>query len=169
MADRQYVRTWPDGRMFGCGRFYPGVVARADVRDDRIRRFIVYHFRYDAERHERRHVVVDAFDNQRDFTACFKQAQAGIERRRDRGEDVDPDEHISGRAREPGDDRRAANGHLVTRSMRHGLDAGKWVEDLEMPSNMSLMGSDDAAGSRLGWVGRLRRLVPQRPRGTDRR
>lgn len=144
-------------------------MARVEVRDDRIRRFIVYHFRYDDERHERRRVVVDAFDNQREFNACFKEAQAEIERRRDRGEDVDPAEHISGGVREPGDDRRAANGHLVKRSAQHGVDARRWVEDLEMPSSMSMLSSNDAAGPRLGWVGRLRRLSLLGRRGTARR
>lgn len=143
------------------GWFYSRVVARVDVRDDRIRRFIVYHFRYDRERHERRHVVVAAFDNEREFSECFKEAHAEIERRRDGDEDVDPGEHISGWTREPGGDRRAANGHLVKRSMLHGVVSGKWVADLEIPPNMSLMGSNKACSSRLGWRARHRRFIPR--------
>jgi hypothetical protein len=134
-------------------------VARVDVRDERIRRFIVSHFRYDRERHECRHVLVAAFDDEREFSECFKEAHAEIERRRDGGEDVDPGEHISGWTRDAGSARRPANGHLVKRSMLHGIVSGKWVEDLEIPPNMSLMGSDEASSSRLGWRRRLRSFI----------
>jgi hypothetical protein len=42
-------------------------VAEVDPDDDSIRRFIVRHYRYDPDRHERRHVVVAAFDSEREF------------------------------------------------------------------------------------------------------
>ena len=47
-------------------------------------------------------------------------------------------EHASGVVHEAGYLRRAANGHLVTRAIRHGV-AGRWVEELELPSNMSVV------------------------------
>jgi len=83
-------------------------------------------------------VVVAAFDNAREFEACMESVQAEIRRRRDCGEPVDPREHASGTVYEPGYLRRAANGHLVMRAIRHGV-AGRWIEELELPSNMSVV------------------------------
>ena len=113
-------------------------VARVDPEDDDIRRFIVHHYRYDPQRRERRHLVVAAFDNEPEFRACMASVHAEIGRRRDRGEPVDPREHVSGVVHEPGYLRRAANGHLVTRAIRHGA-AGSWIGELELPANMSVV------------------------------
>jgi hypothetical protein len=113
-------------------------VARVEPADDSIERFIVRHYRYDPQRRERRHVMVAAFDSEREFRACMESVQAEIRRRRDRGEPVDPTEHASGVVHEPGYLRRAANGHLATRAIRHGA-AGRWIEELELPSNMSVV------------------------------
>ena len=78
------------------------------------------------------------FDNEREFLACIERVQAEIGRRREAGERVDPGEHASGVVHEPGYLRRAANGHLVTRAFRHGA-VGRWIEELELPSNMSFV------------------------------
>ena len=110
---------------------------RVDAEDDSIERFIVCHYRYDPQRRERRHVVIAAFDSEREFQACFESVHAEINRRRDAGEPVDPREHASGRIYEPGYLRRAANGHLVMRALRHGA-AGPWIDELELPSNISV-------------------------------
>jgi hypothetical protein len=112
-------------------------VARVDPDDDTIERFIVRHYRYDPQRRERRHVVVAAFDNEREFQACMDGVQAEIKHRREAGEPVERSEHASGVLHEVGYLRRAANGHLVTRAIRHGV-AGRWIEELELPSNMSV-------------------------------
>ena len=119
-------------------RAYCGVVARVDPGDDNIERFIVRHYRYDPQRRERRHVVVAVFDNEREFLACIERVQAEIGRRREAGERVDPGEHASGVVHEPGYLRRAANGHLLTRAVRHGA-VGRWLEELELPSNVSFV------------------------------
>lgn len=79
-----------------------------------------------------------AFDNEREFAACMDDVQAEIRRRREAGEPVERSEHASGVVHEAGYLRRAANGHLVTRAIRHGV-AGRWVEELELPSNMSVV------------------------------
>jgi hypothetical protein len=120
------------------GRAYCWFVARVDPGDDSIGRFIVRHYRYDPRRRERRHVVVAAFDNEPEFRACMESVQAEITRRRAAGEPVDPREHVSGIVHEPGYLRRAANGHLVMRAIRHGA-TGRWIEELELPSNMSVV------------------------------
>jgi len=83
-------------------------VPRVDPQDDSIRRFVVRHYRHDRERHERRHVLVGAFDNKADFDACLRSVHADIERRRAAGEPVDRNEHASGVVHEPGYHRRAA-------------------------------------------------------------
>ncbi|MGH3300475.1 MAG: hypothetical protein ACRDOK_02135 [Streptosporangiaceae bacterium] len=113
-------------------------MARVDPDDDSIERFIVRHYRYDPQRRERRHVLVAAFDNEREYLACMESVQAEIRRRRDHGEPVDPSEHASGIVHEPGHLRRAANGHLLTRAIRHGA-TGRWIEELELPANMSVV------------------------------
>jgi hypothetical protein len=112
-------------------------MARVDPGDDGITRFIVRHYRYDPERRERRPVVVAAFDNEPEFWAGLQDVQAEISRRRDNGEPADPGEHASGTVYEPGYLPRAANGHLVTRAIRHGA-AGPWILALELPSNTAV-------------------------------
>ena len=127
------------------GGAYSRFVARVDPGDDSIERFIVRHYRYDPQRRERRHVVVAAFDKEGEFWACMESVQAEIRRRREAGEPVDPREHASGTVHERGYLRRAANGHLVTRAIRHGV-AGRWIEELELPSNMSIAWAERPPG-----------------------
>ncbi len=73
-------------------------MARVDVEDDSIRRFVVRHYRYDPVRHERRHVVFAAFDNEAEFLALLESIRGDIERRRTAGEPIDHNEHSSGRS-----------------------------------------------------------------------
>ena len=115
---------------------------RVDPEDDSIERFIVCHYRYDPQRRERRHVVIAAFDSEREFQACFESVRAEINRRREAGEPVDASEHVSGRIHEPGYLRRAANGHLVMRALRRGA-AGPWIGELELPSNIAVSRAED--------------------------
>jgi len=122
---------------------YARPVARVDPQDDDVLRFIVQHYRYDPERHERRHVLVAAFDNEQEFLTCINTVRAQIEGSKSRGEPVDPREHASGALLEPGYRRRAANGHLVMRALRHGVRPGPWLDELELPSNVSV---ESAAG-----------------------
>ena len=133
------------------------VVARVDPEDDSRRRYIVRHYRYDPDRRERRHVVVAAFDTRREFNACLRAASAEIERRKAAGEQVDPGEHVSGTVHEPGSRRRAANGRLVTRALRHGVPPGPWMDALEMPPNIAVFGAWPGPGRKPR--GRLGRLI----------
>lgn len=115
-------------------------VAEVDPKDDTIKRFVVRHYRYDPARHERRHVVVAAFDNEPEFLACIERVRAEIAQRSQHGEQVDPREHATGVVYDPGDPRRAANGHLLRRAFRHGV-VGLPFEELELPTNMSIVRS----------------------------
>ncbi len=147
-----------------------------DVGDDGIRRFVVRHYRFDPTRRERRHVVVAAFDNKREFEACLSEVDAEITKRQAAGERVEPNEHASGTVRDVGADRSAANGHLLRRAMEHGVAPGQWLDELELPPNMALMlrpnmvlmlrpnmalmpGGDESA---VGWRDRIRRLIWRR-------
>lgn len=116
---------------------YSQPVARVDPDDDTITRFVVYHYRYDPQRRERRPVIVDAFDNEPEFLACMRDVQAGIDRRRERADSVDPREHASGSVHEAGYLRRAANGHLLRRAISHGV-SGSWIAALELPSSIAV-------------------------------
>jgi hypothetical protein len=131
-------------------------VARVDPDDDTLRRYVVRHYRYDPRRRERRHVVVAAFDSRREYDACLTAESEAVERRKAAGENVDPREHVSGVVYEPGSRRRAANGRLVMRAIRHGVDPGPWIDELEMPTNIAVFRSTAGPGDPP--QGRLRAL-----------
>lgn len=113
-----------------------------DIADDSIRRFVVRHYRYDPTRHERRHVVVKAFDNETEFRALIDSIDADIRRRRAAGEHVGRNEHASGTVYEPGDRERAAAGHVLRRMLEHGVAPVFGDEPPELPSNIALLGPD---------------------------
>ena len=60
---------------------YGWSMAEVDPEDDSIRRFIVRHYQYDPRRHERRHVVIAAFDNEREMWARMEEIGAGTGQR----------------------------------------------------------------------------------------
>ena len=118
-------------------------MGRVDIEDDSIRRFVVRHYRYDHDRHERRHVVVDVFDNEAEFLALCEQIAADIDRRKATGQPVGHNEHASGLVYEPGDRARAATGHLVRRMLEHGVDPRGRVDLANLPSNITFFAADE--------------------------
>jgi hypothetical protein len=76
-------------------------MAEVDPDDDDILRYVVRHYRYDPQRHERRHVVVAAFDNDAEFRSRIEALGTDLRRREENGE-ADPREWISGVVLEPG-------------------------------------------------------------------
>src|SRR5215510_12489059 len=116
-------------------------MAAVDPDDDSIQRYVVRDYRYDPDRHERRHVVVAAFDSQREFEACLEATATALRARRETGEDVDPREYISGLVYEPGYRRIQANAHLLRRAIEHRAVPPNW-QDLDLPPNMSVTSSD---------------------------
>jgi hypothetical protein len=99
-------------------------MATVDPEDDTVRRYVVEQYRYDPQRRQRRHVVVAAFDNRREYEACLRATSDELRRREAAGEDVDSSEHVSGTVREPGHRQRAANARLLRRAMIRGVGLG---------------------------------------------
>ena len=77
------------------------LVAVVDADDDSIEWWIVRRYAHDPYRHERRHIVVAAFDDEFDFNACMFSSWLGLEARKAAGQD-EPGEHITGVHLEPG-------------------------------------------------------------------
>jgi hypothetical protein len=82
------------------------VVPEVEPDDDDVQRYIVYHYRYDDERHERRNVVVAAYDNESEFLARIDALNDELRARAARGEG-DPRETVSGAVLGPGYRRQA--------------------------------------------------------------
>jgi hypothetical protein len=130
-------------------------VVQVDPQDDSIRRFIVRHYRYDPERRERRHVVVAAFDNKREYRRCLEETAAEISHRKRVGT-ADALEHVSGVVLEPGYLRKQENARLIERAAAHGVRLEDRA-DLELPRNVAFL-----TPSKPSRVARLRRLVRRR-------
>jgi len=81
-------------------------VPPVDPGDDVVTRFVVRRYAYDPARDERRHQVVAAFDNEREFMGLMRLLQDELDRRRAAGDPVDPREHLTGIILEPGYHRR---------------------------------------------------------------
>jgi hypothetical protein len=113
-------------------------VAKVDPDDDGIYRWVVQHYRYDPDRRERRHVVVAAFDNPNEFHTDIEERTAQLRARKERGEDVDHAEYISGMMHPSGYRRLQGNAHLLKRAIEHGV-ALVGVEDLGLPSNVGFI------------------------------
>jgi len=96
-------------------------MARVAPDDDSVRRFLVRRYAYDPDRHERRHIVVAAYDNAGEFEEHFQRQNRELRGRRARGEPVDPREHVSGICLEPGDARRQAAARVVRAAIAHGV------------------------------------------------
>jgi len=77
-------------------------VVKVDPDDDSICRWVVWHYRYDPDRRERRNVVVAAFDNAHEFLVDVEKRAARLRMRKERGDDIDPIERISGQIYQPG-------------------------------------------------------------------
>jgi hypothetical protein len=113
-----------------------------DPKDDSVTRWVVHHYRYDPDRRERRHVLVDAFDNEQEFEARLRELSRQIEDRRRAGRG-ERSEHATGTVWEPGHLSRAATGHMVRRAIEHGADPSRLLATGELPQNMTLLEFDD--------------------------
>jgi hypothetical protein len=101
-------------------------VATVDPDDDSIRRFVALHYRYDPARHERRDVVVAAFDHEHELVAFLAGESDALKARQATG-DADSHERITGVVLEPGDHETAQDQRLRRRALDHGV----WPHDLD--------------------------------------
>ena len=95
-------------------------MAQIDPDDDEIRRFLVRRYIYDSARCERRHVVVAAYDSEAEFRAAIDALSAELRRRREAGEDVDLQEHVTGVVLDPGYRRKQQGGRIIKHAVEHG-------------------------------------------------
>src|SRR6202167_6462299 len=108
MARRPRARRSSDS-----GQPYAASVTEVDPDDDTIARWVVAHYRYDADRRERQHVVVAAFDNPDEFHADIHARTEQLRARRESGEDIDRLESITGGTYQGGYRRQERAAQLV--------------------------------------------------------
>jgi hypothetical protein len=96
-------------------------MATVDPTDDNIKRYVVRRYGYDPERHERRHQVVAAFDNEREFIDLIEAQKDEIDRRRGAGEELSALDYYSGVVLEAGYRHRMALQRLVWKATERGV------------------------------------------------
>jgi hypothetical protein len=117
-------------------------VAIVDPDDDNIHRYVVRRYAHDPERHERRHRVVVAFDNEVEFLRLVELLSEDLRRRRETGDPVEPSEHFTGVMLEPGYRRRQQDGRILKRLIRHGATiSDDLLARLELPRGMAYVRS----------------------------
>jgi GNAT superfamily N-acetyltransferase len=100
---------------------------------------VVRRYAYDPQRLERRHQIVAAFDNEREWGAFLDQAAAQLGQDRAAGLVTDPRDHYTGLVLEPGYQRRQPNGRLLRRAIERGADISALLAGLDLPSNMAII------------------------------
>ena len=114
-------------------------MAELDPDDDTLLRYVVRRYAYDPARHERRHQVVAAFDNEAEFNALIDSLARGLRASRAAGEAIDPQEHITGVVLEPDYKRRQADGRLLRRAVEHGAVTDELLARLHLPLNVGFL------------------------------
>jgi hypothetical protein len=136
------MSAWARSFSLGRSRTDANDMPEVDPDDDDIRRWVVRHYAHDSDRHERRHQVVAAFDNEAEFLRLLEMLNDDLKRRRDAGDPVDRSEHFTGQMLEPGHRRRAQDGRLLMRLIRHRARiSDELVARLELPHGMSVLRS----------------------------
>lgn len=115
----------------------PGV----DPYDDAAWRWVLHHYRYDPERRERRHMVVAAYDNQREHDAAFERLSRLVEAEVARGV-RDPAEHVTGTVWHPGFHAEQVRGRQVLEAIRRGADPARLLEGASLPASMAVYRRD---------------------------
>ena len=95
-------------------------MATVDPDDDTIKRFIVQHYRHDPVRHERRNVVVAAFDDETEYEGYLHERSLELKARQAAGS-ADPEERISGVIHEAGHHKRSQDQRSAMRALQHGV------------------------------------------------
>ena len=116
-----------------------GLVAELDPDDDTLLRYVVRRYAYDPARHERRHQVVAAFDNEGEFRELVDRLARELRERRAAGEAIDPQEHITGVVLGPGYQRRQAHGRLLRRAVERGALTDALLARLDLPPSVGFV------------------------------
>lgn len=119
-------------------------MVQVDPGNDEIQRFVVRHYRFDPERNERRHVVVAAYDNEREFGEHVNRLNTDLVRQRQAGEVLDAQEHVSGVVLEPRHRELSQNGRLLRRAAEHG-SVPRDLLRIPLPRHVSLFESAQPA------------------------
>jgi hypothetical protein len=114
-------------------------MARIDADDDDLMRYVVRRYAYDPQRRERRHQIIVAFDNEREWVAFLDQAAAQLRQDRAAGLVTDPHDHYTGLVLEPGYRRGQQNGRLIRRAIERGADISAFLAGLDLSSNMAII------------------------------
>lgn len=136
-----------------------------DPSDDSQWRWVVFHYRFDPTRRERRNTVVAAYDNEAEYSAAIDELSERVRTEIASGS-RDAKEHVSGVIWNPGYHAEQARGRVVRSAVDHGVDPRPLLRDGPLPSNVSVFGVDDdgqpwhAGGdeppqpplSRSGWI-----------------
>jgi hypothetical protein len=122
-------------------------VAEVDPDDDRLLRYVVRHYAYDPDRHERRHMTVAAFDNEAEFRALIESLAEELRRRRERGDEVDQREHYSGVILEAGHNRLQQNARFIIDAIRRGVRVDHLLKEIELPPNVAVVSWETEDGN----------------------
>jgi hypothetical protein len=133
-------------------------MATVDPDDDSIRRFIALHYRYDPTRHERRSVVVAAFDNEKEFQSFLDDRNAELLALQASGE-AEAGEHVSGVVHEVGYRRKQQNARVLKRAVEHGVWPTQ-IDEQDLSANVGVL----RAGRLPRKVGTWRRVLLEVPR-----
>jgi len=107
----------PWHRRVWCRRAHDSDVAVVDPGDDSLNRYVLYHYRSDPDRNERRNVVVIAYDNEHEFLAEIERWSQLLNERQSRGE-AEPVEHVFGLLKPPGATAQAARERIEWKAGR---------------------------------------------------
>jgi hypothetical protein len=88
---------------------------------------------------ERRHQIIAAFDNEREWVAFLDQAAAQLRQDRAAGLVTDSHDHYIGLVLEPGYRRGQQNGRLIRRAIERGADISAFLVGLDLSSNMAII------------------------------
>ena len=90
-------------------------MAQVDPDDDALTRYVVYHYRFDPERRERRNIVVAAYDSSEEMVADIDRRAEDLRAGRDAGES-DEREQLSGVVWPPGHSHRMREQRQASRA-----------------------------------------------------
>ena len=118
-----------------------GRLPEVDPGDDSICRWVLHHYRFDPERHQRRNVVVAAYNDETEFEAALATYARRIQTEVADGT-REPAEHVSGVLWRAGHQAAQARGRTLRKAIMRGVDPRRLPLDGPLPSNVTVFGWD---------------------------